>query len=48
LGGAVFEDVVKIINHAKRRVFEEFGIELEEEVKLVENSSAYGWKVSGA
>jgi UDP-N-acetylenolpyruvoylglucosamine reductase len=27
--------------------FEEFGIELEEEVKLVESSSAYGWKVSG-
>ncbi|MFZ8787064.1 MAG: hypothetical protein ACO2O3_16570, partial [Thermocrinis sp.] len=48
LGGAVFEDVVKIINHAKKRVFEEFGIELEEEVRLVESSSAYGWKVSGA
>jgi UDP-N-acetylmuramate dehydrogenase len=47
LGGAVFEDVVKIINHAKRRVFEEFGIELEEEVRLVESSSAYGWKVTG-
>ncbi len=48
LGGAVFEDVVKIINHAKRKVFEEFGIELEEEVRLVESSSANGWKVSGA
>jgi UDP-N-acetylmuramate dehydrogenase len=48
LGGAIFEDVVKIINHAKRRVFEEFGIVLEEEVRLIESSSAYGWKVGGA
>ncbi|WP_448588179.1 UDP-N-acetylmuramate dehydrogenase [Thermocrinis sp.] len=48
LGGASYEEVVKIIELAKRRVFEEFGVELEEEVKLIESSSAYGWKVCGA
>ncbi len=42
LGGGSFEDVVRIIQEAKRRVFEEFGITLEEEVRLVEGSSAYG------
>ncbi len=45
LGGGVYEEVVKIIREAKRRVFESFGIVLEEEVKLVEGCSAYGRKV---
>ncbi|WP_448584590.1 UDP-N-acetylmuramate dehydrogenase [Thermocrinis sp.] len=48
LGKASFEEVVKIINVAKKKVFEEFGIELQEEVKLIESSSPYGWKVCGA
>ena len=48
LGKASFEEVIKIIDVAKRRVFEEFGIELEEEVRLIESSSTYGWKVCGA
>jgi len=48
LGKASFEEVVKIIEYAKKRVFEEFGIELEEEVKLIESSGSYGWKVCGA
>ncbi|MDW8433785.1 MAG: UDP-N-acetylmuramate dehydrogenase, partial [Aquificaceae bacterium] len=48
LGGGTYQQVVKIIHEAKRRVYEEFGVNLEEEVKLVESGSAYGWKVSGA
>ncbi len=47
LGGAVLEDVIKIIAYAKERVFEAFGIELEEEVRIIESSSADGWKVCG-
>ncbi|MCS7278091.1 MAG: hypothetical protein NZ531_04490 [Aquificaceae bacterium] len=39
---------MKIIEGAKRRVFEEFGIVLEEEVRIVESGSAYGRKVCGA
>ena len=45
LGEGSFSDVVKLIGEAKRRVYEEFGIELEEEVKLIEDSGLDGWKV---
>ncbi|MEJ5338471.1 MAG: UDP-N-acetylmuramate dehydrogenase [Aquificaceae bacterium] len=48
LGGGNYEEVVRIIEEAKRRVFEEFGINLEEEVRLVESGSAYGRKVCRA
>lgn len=48
LGEGKFSQVVKIIQEAKKRVFEEFGINLEEEVRLVEGGGTYGWKVSGA
>lgn len=42
LGRGSYEEVIKIIQEAKRRVFESFGIKLEEEVKLIESSGAYG------
>ncbi len=45
LGGGRFEEVVRIVKEAKRRVFEEFGIRLEEEVRIVEDSGSDGWKV---
>ncbi len=45
LGSGSFEDVKRIMDEAKRRVYEEFGIKLEEEVKLVEDSSIDGWKI---
>ena len=45
LGRGSFQDVVRIVEEAKRRVLEEFGIHLEEEVKIVEDSGADGWKV---
>ncbi|MDW8066848.1 MAG: UDP-N-acetylmuramate dehydrogenase [Aquificaceae bacterium] len=48
LGNGTFSQVLKIIEGAKRRVFEEFGIVLEEEVRIVESGSAYGRKVCGA
>ncbi len=44
-GGGSFGDVVRLIEEAKRRVREEFGILLEEEVRLVEDSGSDGWKV---
>ena len=44
-GRGTFEDAVKIIEEAKRRVYEEFGIHLEEEVKLIEDSGVDGWKI---
>ncbi|MEN3028284.1 MAG: UDP-N-acetylmuramate dehydrogenase [Aquificaceae bacterium] len=47
LGGGTYRQVVKIIEEAKRRVYEEFGISLEEEVRLVESGGAYGWKIRG-
>ncbi len=40
-----FEDVRRIVEEAKRRVYEEFGIYLEEEVKLIEDSGSEGWKI---
>ncbi|MDW8032631.1 MAG: UDP-N-acetylmuramate dehydrogenase [Aquificaceae bacterium] len=48
LGGGTYGQVVKIIEEAKKRVYQEFGISLEEEVRLVEGSGAYGWKIRGA
>ena len=48
LGKGSYKQVVKIIQEAKKKVFEEFGIVLEEEVRLVEGCGAYGWKVCGA
>jgi len=35
IGGGTFDDMVYLINLAKKRVFEEFGIELEEEIKII-------------
>ncbi len=46
LGNATFQDVKRIIKEAKRRVYETFGIELQEEVKLVESGCFDGWKVA--
>ena len=45
LGRGRFCEVLKIVGEAKRRVFEEFGIRLEEEVRIVEDSGSDGWKV---
>lgn len=44
-GGGTFEEVKEIISIAKEKVKEEKGINLEEEVKLIESSSSDGWKV---
>ncbi len=44
-GEGSFEDVIALIGEAKRRVYEEFGVKLEEEVRLVEDSGLDGWKV---
>ena len=35
IGGGNFEDMIYLINLAKKRVFEEFGIKLEEEIKII-------------
>ncbi len=35
IGNGSFEDMIYLINLAKKRVFEEFGIKLEEEIKIV-------------
>ncbi len=48
LGKGSYKQVVKIIQEAKKKVFEEFGIVLEEEVRLVESCGTYGRKVCGA
>ncbi|MFN4012801.1 MAG: UDP-N-acetylmuramate dehydrogenase [Aquificaceae bacterium] len=45
LGRGTYEQVLKIIQEAKRRVFESFGISLEEEVRLIESGCTYGRKV---
>ena len=45
LGGGTFEEVKTIVAQAKKRVYEEKGIVLEEEVKIVESSGSNGWKV---
>ena len=44
-GGGSMEDVRRLVEEAKRRVYEEFGVKLEEEVRLIEDSGADGWKV---
>ncbi|HIQ48283.1 MAG TPA: UDP-N-acetylmuramate dehydrogenase [Aquifex aeolicus] len=44
-GNASFQEVIEIIEIAKEKVFKEFGINLVEEVKLVEDSGLNGWKV---
>lgn len=45
LGDGRYEDALKILLEAKRRVYEEFGIYLEEEVKVVESCSTHGGQV---
>ncbi len=35
LGGGKFEDAIKLLGLAKKRVFEEFGIKLVEEIKII-------------
>ena len=35
IGGGKFEDMIYLINTAKKRVFEEFGIKLEEEIRII-------------
>jgi len=35
IGKGTFEDMIYLINLAKKRVFEEFGIELKEEIKII-------------
>jgi len=35
IGGGKFEDMIYLINEAKKRVYEEFGIELEEEIIIL-------------
>ncbi|WP_340695673.1 UDP-N-acetylmuramate dehydrogenase [Hydrogenobacter thermophilus] len=42
LGNGKVGDVIKILHEAKRRVYEEFGIELQEEVKVIESCSTHG------
>ena len=34
-GGATAEDVMNVINHCKKTVFEQTGVELEPEVKII-------------
>jgi len=45
LGKGSIDEVYKILEEAKRRVYEEFGIKLEEEVRIIESGSPYGRKV---
>jgi len=47
-GEGTFREAEDLIFLAKERVFDEFGIKLEEEVKLVESSGFDGWKILGA
>ncbi len=44
-GEAKVEDVKRLIIEAKRRVYEEYGVKLEEEVKVIESSGSNGWQV---
>ncbi|RLJ70352.1 UDP-N-acetylmuramate dehydrogenase [Hydrogenivirga caldilitoris] len=44
-GEGRYGDVLKLVNEAKRRVYEEFGVRLEEEVRFIEDSGVDGWKV---
>ncbi len=45
LGKGTLEQVKKLLEEAKIRVYQETGILLEEEVKLIEDSGFDGWKV---
>ncbi len=45
LGSARVDEVRKLISKAKERVYEEFGVRLEEEVRIVEDSGVDGWKI---
>ncbi len=45
LGEGTIYEVKKLINIAKNRIFEETGIILQEEVKLIEDSGLNGWKI---
>ena len=38
LGNGTFKDAIKLINEAKEKVFEKFGIKLEEEIIILDNS----------
>lgn len=42
-GGASFDDVLRLIDHIRRAVFEKTGIELEPEVRLIENQEEGPW-----
>ncbi|WP_461831622.1 UDP-N-acetylmuramate dehydrogenase [Aquifex sp.] len=44
-GNASFSEIKELIDIAKEKVYEHFGIKLSEEVKLVESSGNNGWKV---
>ena len=45
LGNGAYQQVLDLIAEAKRRVYEEFGVHLEEEVRLIEDSGLDGWKI---
>lgn len=45
MGGGKLEEVKKLIDEAKRVIFQEKGINLEEEVKIIEDSGTDGWKI---
>ena len=47
-GKGSFSEALDLINFAKEKVYNTFGVILEEEVKLIENSGSDGWKVLGA
>jgi len=36
-GGGTFEDMLYLVNEAKKRVYEEFGIKLQEEIKIIKS-----------
>ena len=48
LGNASFSEARDLINLAKEKVYDAFGVILKEEVKLIESSRSDGWKVLGA
>ena len=48
LGNASFSEAKDLIDLAKEKVYDAFGVILKEEVKLIESSRSDGWKVLGA
>ncbi len=48
LGNASFSEARDLIDLAKERVYDAFGVILKEEVKLIESSGSDGWKILGA